>query len=314
MFELLLQADRALADGLLDEAERTYWQLIESDPTNAIAIGGLARVFLERGDERLASKFASQAIDLDPGCVFARQVIETLERRAGAPAGSVPPEPAGHELPELPLRAAERLEAIGRQRRNGRPRSGEAAAAETVEDDEAGEAWSTGSAPDRESLARTVPGRVGPRSARAREPSRPRNKRHHAMPIGWQSVEPDGSRAQPPDAFAEAEMAAAVEAIGAMGDSGANEAAGAPDTVPAEAGELRGPGDALRETDAQAAAGDGKVAAVAAGAEASDAAEEPHGVTAGTSPGPQSNETAATERGAVAPSRKRGWFQRFRGN
>ena len=46
MFELLLQADKALAEGLLDQAERTYWQLIELDPTNAIAVAGLARVSL----------------------------------------------------------------------------------------------------------------------------------------------------------------------------------------------------------------------------------------------------------------------------
>jgi len=43
MFEVLLQADRALASGALDQAERSYWQLIELDPTNAIAVAGLAR-------------------------------------------------------------------------------------------------------------------------------------------------------------------------------------------------------------------------------------------------------------------------------
>jgi len=69
MFELLLQADRALAKGALDQAERTYWQLVELDPTNAMAVAGLARVWLERGDERSARTFADRALSIDPDSV-----------------------------------------------------------------------------------------------------------------------------------------------------------------------------------------------------------------------------------------------------
>ena len=66
MFEVLLQADRALASGDLDQAERSYWQLVELDPTNAIAVTGLARVSVERGDRRLARTLAVQALAIDP--------------------------------------------------------------------------------------------------------------------------------------------------------------------------------------------------------------------------------------------------------
>jgi len=108
MFELLLQADKALAGGLLDQAEKTYWQLIELDPTNAIAVAGLARVAMERGDERMARDFADRALGIDPDSILARRVVETIEHRTVAPTG--------HEPPELPLFAVEQLEALGRRR------------------------------------------------------------------------------------------------------------------------------------------------------------------------------------------------------
>lgn len=110
MFELLLQADRALAGGLLDRAERTYWQLIELDPTNSMAIAGLARVALERGDERSARTFASRAVEIDADSIAARRVLDTLDHRAARE------EDAG--APEVPLAAAQRLEALSRRRLN----------------------------------------------------------------------------------------------------------------------------------------------------------------------------------------------------
>ena len=111
MFELLLQADRALADGSLDQAERTYWQLIDLDPTNAIAVAGLARISLERGDEKAAREFADRALGIDPDSIAARRVIETLTHTGAEHAG---PEPTA-----LPLLGAERLEALSRRRSQG---------------------------------------------------------------------------------------------------------------------------------------------------------------------------------------------------
>jgi hypothetical protein len=111
MFELLLRADRALSSGNLDQAERIYWQLSELDPTNAIAIAGLARVSLERGDVRLARLFATRALVMDPESVAATRIIETIDASGDDAAQEQEP------LPEdLTLIAAQRLEALSHRR------------------------------------------------------------------------------------------------------------------------------------------------------------------------------------------------------
>lgn len=82
MIELLLDAEDALALGLLDRAERTYRSVLDADPRNGIAAVGLARVALERGDEARALDLARAGLEIDPDNATARRMIERLEEVA----------------------------------------------------------------------------------------------------------------------------------------------------------------------------------------------------------------------------------------
>lgn len=65
MIESLLQAERLLVVGQVDAAEKIYSSTLAADPRNSIAMVGLARVALERGDDRLAYQHACEALDID---------------------------------------------------------------------------------------------------------------------------------------------------------------------------------------------------------------------------------------------------------
>lgn len=108
MIQLLFEADRALGGGALDQAERTYQRLARLNPTNAIAVVGLAQVCLARGDDLMARTLADRALQLDPDSAAAKRVLRQLDR-PGAPA-----EAAGQEA-DATLVAAERLEAFARR-------------------------------------------------------------------------------------------------------------------------------------------------------------------------------------------------------
>ena len=79
MMELLLQAEGALSVGLLDRAETLYRQVAAADPRNAIAIVGLSRVELERGNQPTALELARRALAIDPENVAAQRMVQRLE-------------------------------------------------------------------------------------------------------------------------------------------------------------------------------------------------------------------------------------------
>jgi tetratricopeptide (TPR) repeat protein len=94
MIEALLQAERLLVHGMVDQAERIYATALEQDPMNAIAVVGLARVALERGDDELAYQHARRALELDPQNAAAARLdarlAEVLTARDAATGSPVP--------------------------------------------------------------------------------------------------------------------------------------------------------------------------------------------------------------------------------
>lgn len=79
MIELLLQAEGALSVGLLDRAETLYRQVATADPRNAIAIVGLSRVALERGNQEESLELARRGLAIDPENVAAQRMVQRLE-------------------------------------------------------------------------------------------------------------------------------------------------------------------------------------------------------------------------------------------
>jgi hypothetical protein len=99
MIEALLQAERSLTVGQLDAAERVYRHTILADPRNSIAVVGLARVALERGDEVAAHGFARRALEIDGDNVAARRLLLRLEE-VMRQRGDQPPLATGDPGPE----------------------------------------------------------------------------------------------------------------------------------------------------------------------------------------------------------------------
>ena len=79
MIERLLDAERAMSFGQIDQAQEIYEQVSTSDPKNSIAVVGLARVALERGDELGAYMLARRALGIDPENDAARRMAVRLE-------------------------------------------------------------------------------------------------------------------------------------------------------------------------------------------------------------------------------------------
>ena len=113
MIEIILEAERALTTGRLDQAERLYRQAADLDPRNSIAVVGLARVALDRGDERGAYTLARKALEIDPENAAGQRLAERLEEViryrgeeppavAGAPPVTPPPKPGPAPAPTRP--------------------------------------------------------------------------------------------------------------------------------------------------------------------------------------------------------------------
>lgn len=116
MIELLLQADRLLTVDMVDQAQATYQRVADQDPNNAIAVVGLARCALARGEDRDAYALAARALLIDPENDMARRMEarmaevltyrgETLPAVAaapGRPALPVTPAPAAPAVASVP--------------------------------------------------------------------------------------------------------------------------------------------------------------------------------------------------------------------
>jgi tetratricopeptide (TPR) repeat protein len=100
MIEQLLRAENALALGLLDQAEQIYARTLVSDPANAIAAVGLARVALERGDDRASLGLARRALAIDPENAQAGRMVDRLVEVMRERGEEIPPD-------ESPVRADE---------------------------------------------------------------------------------------------------------------------------------------------------------------------------------------------------------------
>jgi len=93
MIELMLQAEQTLGLGLVDQAERLYAQAAAADPKNAIAVIGLARVQLERGDEAGSHALVLRALAIDPENATALRMEARLREVLAGEGHTVSPPP-----------------------------------------------------------------------------------------------------------------------------------------------------------------------------------------------------------------------------
>jgi hypothetical protein len=114
MIELLLQAERALSVGLLERAETLYRQVATADPRNSIAVVGLARVALDRGDDLESLELARRALAIDPDNAAAQRMVVRLEEVLAYRGDPGPPQPraSGPEPTAEPVPSATPAEPV----------------------------------------------------------------------------------------------------------------------------------------------------------------------------------------------------------
>ncbi|HLB44087.1 MAG TPA: tetratricopeptide repeat protein [Candidatus Limnocylindrales bacterium] len=107
MIEALLQAERLLVHGMVDQAEQIYARAVAQDPRNAIAVVGLARVALERGDEQAAYARSREALGIDPQNAAAQRLEARLAEVFAARARQAPPPAPAETSPPAERRPSE---------------------------------------------------------------------------------------------------------------------------------------------------------------------------------------------------------------
>ena len=112
MIEQLLRAENALSLGLLDQAEQIYAQTLAHDPVNAIALVGLSRVALERGDERTSLVLARRARGIDPENAQAGRMVARLEEVIRERGDDLPPDDATSTSPQPAATAPPSLQPV----------------------------------------------------------------------------------------------------------------------------------------------------------------------------------------------------------
>lgn len=86
MIERLLAGERALAADQLEVAQRLFAQVAGADPRNAIALTGLAKVAVRRGDIATARLHVTHALAIDPEDAAAKALADELGVKAQEPA------------------------------------------------------------------------------------------------------------------------------------------------------------------------------------------------------------------------------------
>ena len=125
MIESLLQAERLLVVGQIDAAERIYASTVAADPRNSIAVVGLARVALERGDDRLAYEQTCRALEIDRQNAAALRLEarlsevlatrgEPVERPPWLTAANAGPSAPGEATPRSQTKPPKRRGLLGR--------------------------------------------------------------------------------------------------------------------------------------------------------------------------------------------------------